>query len=315
MERLLKFYNQNRRIIWLIIFGIILFIAILNVLNNISKQNNQTKLEQSKESSNVRKESDYKENPNINVMISDEKVSEETKLVIDQFIRYCNAGQIENAYALLSNSCKEYLYPSIDTFKNNYINKNFSSTKLYSKESYLNRTYKVKLFEDVTATGKIITDAIEDYYTIVKQDDGSTKLNIGGYINEKELDGRANNSKIQVNILNKKVFVDYEEYIIEVKNLTDKEIKLDSLESTKNIYLSGDNNFKYYCLIHEKTDSELEIMPKSTKKVKLKFNVAYSSNSRKTNMNIDDIVLDNKEYNKAINKANYKERTTISIEI
>ena len=315
MNKLIRFYNQNRRTIWIVVFAVVLLIACISALNNISKMNSEKRAEVVKEINTGINEKDYIANPNIQVTISDDEVNENKNLIIDQFIRYCNAGQVQSAYALLSDSCKQYVYPTIELFNSSYVNKIFNTTRLYSKEHYTRQTYKVSFYEDIASTGKIIDTAIEDYYTITKNEDGNVRLNINNYIEEKTINKKSSNKNLEVSILNKRVFKEYEEYTLEVKNLTEKEIKIDSLESTRKLYLSKDSNFKYYCLLHEKTDNELIVFPKSTKKINLKFNMEYNSNNYANGITISDIILDNTEYEKLLNKTNYTNRGTISIEL
>ena len=171
---IIRLYNQNRRTIWIAIIAIIFIIIAIHVLNDLVKKEN----EKNKNTIiNTITEKDYKNNLDISITLSDEDVKEEKELVIDQFIRYCNAGKINEAYNLLSDKCKEYVYPNVETFKKNYIDIVFNSKKLYSKDRYLGSTYKVKLYEDMLSTGNISNSTIEDFYTM-ENENGNTKLNI-----------------------------------------------------------------------------------------------------------------------------------------
>ena len=314
MNKLLRFYNQNRGIIWIVIFGIILVIALVNTLNSIAKESSKKRAEQVKEILLGTKESNYRENPDISITISDEKVSEQKNLIIDQFIRYCNAGQIQDAYALLSNNCRNNLYPTLDSFRSDYINNIFTTVKLYKKENYKENTYKVNLYEDVAETGRLDTSSIEEYYTIIAEN-GENKLNIHNYIGNKIVNKKNSTKNIQIEIKEKNIYKNYEEYTLEVKNLTNNEIKLDSLESTKKIYLTNSKDLKYYCLLNENTDNDITILPNSTKKIKLKFNIEYNNNNIINRMIISDIILNNKEYSNITNKTNYKDREKVIVEI
>ena len=235
---IIRLYNQNRRTIWIAIIAIIFIIIAIHVLNDLVKKKN---VEDNNTIINTITEKDYKNNLDISITLSDEDVKEEKELVIDQFIRYCNAGKINEAYNLLTDKCKEYVYPNIETFKKNYIDIVFNSKKLYSKERYTGSTYKVKLYEDMLSTGSISNSTIEDFYTIEKE---NTKINISGYIKEEQINKSASSNNIEINVLSKKIFKEYEEYTLEVKNNTDKDILLDSMENTRTIYLEGNGNVK-----------------------------------------------------------------------
>ena len=302
---IIRLYNQNRRTIWIAIIAIIFIIIAIHVLNDLVKKKN---VEDNNTIINTITEKDYKNNLDISITLSDEDVKEEKELVIDQFIRYCNAGKINEAYNLLTDKCKEYVYPNIETFKKNYIDIVFNSKKLYSKERYIGSTYKVKLYEDMLSTGSISNSTIEDFYTIEKE---NTKINISGYIKEEQINKSASSNNIEVNVLSKKIFKEYEEYTLEVKNNTDKDILLDSMENTRTIYLEGNGNVKYYPLIHEKSINDLTIPKSVTKVVTLKFTKEYNSKSVVNALAFSNIIMDSKEY--GLNSGNYTNRKGIIV--
>lgn len=305
-----RYYNQNRKVIWLIIGAIIILIIALQAINAIIREKQKNRVN----TSNIVDEEEYKNNLNINVLVSDESVKEEQELVIDQFIRYCNAKKIEEAYSLLSNICKERLFPTIEYFKQNYYNIHFSSTKLYSKEQFIANTYKVKLYEDMLYTGSINTNSTEDYYTIEKQKDG-VKLNISNYIGDKEINRTKTDENLKLKVVKKQIYKDYEEYEIEVTNLTYKTILLDSKENTKTMYLIGENNVKYYSLAHEVIKENLVIRPKATMKIYVKYNKEYNSNRTVNKLGFSDIILDYDLYKSKEKKSEYKDRITMIIDL
>ena len=291
MGNIIRFYNQNRKAIWITVIAIIFIIIAIHVLNDLTIKNNEQKRNASK---NIVTEKDYKENPDISVTIPDTKVKEEKELIVDQFIRYCNAKEFENAYNLISKDCKNELYPNVNLFIQNYINNVFNTTKLYSKEIYVGNIYKVKLYEDILSTGNVSNSTVEDYYTIVKEDN-NTKLNIGGYIGNVEINKDYSDSNLNINILSKKIFKEYEEYKIEVENKTNNQIMIDGMKNTKSTYLLGKENVKYYALIHENTEDDLSVPAKVKKTITIKFNKSLTkSNVNENGIVFSNIVLDNK---------------------
>ena len=142
---IIRTYNQNRRTIWIIIIAFIILLFVLRGLEGVFEKKNKEENQRHLNELLTPKEEDYIENPDIKVTISDEKVAEKKELVIDQFIRYCNAKKINEAYDLLSDNCKKYVYPNKDIFEKNYVNKIYNTTKLYSKEKYLYDTYIINL--------------------------------------------------------------------------------------------------------------------------------------------------------------------------
>jgi len=199
---------SNRYKILGIIVAIILVLCAIRLLNNMSKQ----KL-QSPTVTNVTGQTSYKPQETV---ISGDNVSNEQQEVntniIDTFIKYCNKKQIDKAYSILTNECKENVFNNnIDDFKKNYIEKVYTSNKTYSMQSWIKQnnsvTYKVKITDDMLATGKV-GNTIQDYYTVVKQN-GAYKLNINGYIGRKTINKEATKDNITIKINYKDIYMNY----------------------------------------------------------------------------------------------------------
>lgn len=305
-----RYYNQNRKFIWLVINAIIILIIALQAINDILKEQKQNRIS----SNNIINEKDYENNLNINVLISEEMVEKEDELIIDQFIRYCNVKKIQEAYELLTDNCKEELFPTIEIFKQNYWNIHFSTTKLYSKENFIGNTYKVKLYEDILSTGSINSNVIEDYYTLEKNK-SITKLNINHYIGDKNINNIKTDDNLTINVIKKQIYKEYEKYEIEITNLTYNTILLDSKENTKSMYLIGDNNVRYYSLSHEVQNENLVLKPKSTMTISIKYNKEYNSNRLVNQLVFSDIVLNYDLYKSEGIKSNYKDRKIIKVNV
>ena len=123
MHKLLRFYNQNRGMIIAIIGTIALIIIIIQILNSLVKQKRDNEKQnvianQANSSTNSTTIS-----PSNTSVINGKTVKdiENDNLIIKQFVEYCNEGKIENAYNMLSNACKERIYPSLERFKTMYV--------------------------------------------------------------------------------------------------------------------------------------------------------------------------------------------------
>ena len=318
---------ENRYVILVIIVGIILFFSIINVINNFIKEGTKPQLEnttntnsivnnnQANNSKPIIGSTENKNNSTTNNNLSSEKL-------IRDFLKYCNSHEIQNAYNLLSDECKEAVFfGNIEYFRRNYVESIFTSNKVPSiqiwLESYVT-TYRVRLSEDILSTGNIKdqTNAIEDYYTIVQTEDGKQKLNINGYIARayiKLKQGQADG--IIISILKKDIFKEYEQYEIKVENKTNNTIMLDSKENVDSIYLLGSNNSKYSGFTYE-LDEIKTVIPKNTSKnMTIRFNKIYSNETIMRKMIFEDIILNYDDYTASINKKDYKDRVAITIEM
>ena len=76
---------------------------------------------------------------------------------------------------------------------------------------------------------------------------------------------------------------------------------------------SKDNNYNAYA--YEIDDTEITVEPSKIKKVTIRFNKLYSNQAIIRKMVFDDVILNYEEYKITTNKAEYTNRSTITIEI
>lgn len=317
---------ENRYLIIVIIVGTILFLSLMKVVNNLVKENTQQKTEQ-EDTMNTNSITDNNETDNKQLIIGSTQNNNKAnnnltnEKLIKDFISYCNSHEIQNAYSLLSDECKEAVFfGNIEYFKKNYVESIFTSNKILNMQKWIESyttTYRVRLSDDILSTGNIKDKAntIEDYYTICQTEDGKQRLNINGYIardnkkREKEVEG------IKISILKKDIFKEYEQYEIKVENKTSNIIMLDSKEDVDTIYLIGSNDSKYNGFTYELDEIKTVIPQNTSKNITIRFNKIYSNQAVMRKMVFEDIILNYNDYEIASNKKEYKDRMTITIEL
>lgn len=297
MMNLIRFYNKNRHAIWITIVVIILIFGVMETLNNLSKNNTKDKSSSTNNSTTTYNKDNYSIISGTNMP---NEVTSQSTNIIDSFIKYCNEKDINSAYNLLSNDCKQTLYPTEEEFKNNYVNKIFSSYRMYDKRAWVNTnssyTYSIKITEDLLSTGGNKEDAnIQDYYTLVKEN-GEYKLNINNYIGKEEINKTKAENGIEVYVIEKKTYIDYEIYTIKVKNNTQNEVILDSKEDTKTVYLKDTNNYNYIAFLNELSIDDLTIKSGMTRTIKIKFNKSYNPKNVEKSIVFTNIILNYREY-------------------
>lgn len=313
MYRLFRFYNQNRKKIWLMI-GIIAFVfLIIQLLNNIAKEQNEKDRQQHEniESPETTFNNVVSYDKQSESIISDDKVSGEKKVtygkLIDEFFTYCINHNPEKAYELLSTDMKNNMYESEALFESLYYSSKFEGNKQYSFQSWTtgnNRyTYQVKIFDDMLSTGKSNNSYIEDYVTIVEENE-SYKLNVNSYIGKEIINVTAQNENISLQVINKYIYKDYQIFDIVVKNNTENQILLDTRENTKETYLLDNNDNKFEALLYENSEKDLLLKANEIKKIKIKFNIVENENLKIKSINFDNIVLNYELFN--LNNENKK---------
>ena len=294
--------------------GIIAFVfLIIQLLNNIAKEQNEKDRQQHEniESTETTFNNVVSYDKQSESIISDDKVSGEKKVtygkLIDEFFTYCINHNPEKAYELLSTDMKNNMYESEALFESLYYSSKFEGNKQYSFQSWTtgnNRyTYQVKIFDDMLSTGKSNNNYIEDYVTIVEENE-SYKLNVNSYIGKEIINVTAQNENISLQVINKYIYKDYQIFDIVVKNNTENQILLDTRENTKETYLLDNNDNKFEALLYENSEKDLLLKANEIKKIKIKFNIVENENLKIKSINFDNIVLNYELFN--LNNENKK---------
>lgn len=308
---------ESRYVIFAIIFAIVLVLYVIQMVNNNIKQENSL---QNNQMQNTVEQKDPTSKP----VITGNEVKQETKeantKVIEQFIAYCNNKEIEQAYGLLTNECKEELFFSnIEYFRKNYVDKIFTNKKMISIQSWVSgykNTYRVTIQDDILSTGKLNSshNIVEDYYTVIPNENGY-QLNINSYIGREQINKQKQVNGITTNLLCKDIYKEYEMYDIVIQNTTSKTILLDSKENVNSIYLIGSNDSHYNAFSYEIDKSDTILKPQETKKLTIRFNKIYTNEAIMRQMVFSDVITDYEEYELTQNKKEYTNRLRLIIDI
>lgn len=300
MHKIISFYNQNRKKIWVVLIAAIIIIALIYyLLYGITEDSNKN-VGNNGESIN---EISNKLN---SVSITDSKsvvsgtavnTNENMLKTIDNFVEFCNNGEIEKAYNMISDDCKQEMFLSQELFQNIYYTPLFSNGKRnVTMENWIGDTYKVDFNEDFLATGKYTKENTkQDYITIVKQND-EYKLNINRFIGISNNGHSGNTDGINIKLNNIAKYMDYEIYTFEVSNTTEHTISLGSLDEEKSMYLVDGNGLKYPAYIHELSEAEISVSSAQTKTVKIKYYSKYTSNKNLKSVVFPNVILDYDSY-------------------
>jgi len=300
--------TDNRYKILAIIVAIILVLCLIQSLNELAKTSNKKKNE-NKINTNT---SSYKpeETAVLGSNVQNKKQEQNTK-VMDEFIKYCNSKEIEKAYNLLTDECKiEKFSNNIENFKTNYVEKIFTKTKTYNMQAWINGenpTYKVRIIDDVLATGDV-GEAVEDYITIIKKDN-DYKINLSSYIGTTNVNKQTKQDDIIVTFLEKESNMEYEIYNIQIENKTKNTMLLDTKTKPKSVYATGSNGATYTAFMYEIEDTHLTIEQGVTKKISIKINKIYSPNIGVDKLTFTDVIENLEEYNNTQNKNEYPRKT------
>lgn len=301
-------YHNNKTKIWLIL-GIIIFVyVIIRMFNAQIKKENEEKINNG--TNQNFQVTTYLPSSQTSVMTNSSTTKENLKKdteIIKNFIDFCNDNNIEEAYNLLSQQCKDELYKNINDFYNKYYKNIFNEKRSYDIENWAsskNITYKVKYLNDIMSSGTVNDEYIEEYITVVTENN-EKKLNINQFIGKEELNLKRETDNLNITVVNKYVYYDYEEYEIIFENNTDKNIILDTKENTESVYIEDTKDVKYTWFGNEVPNSYLNLNSGESKRLRLKFNEIYTGKKTDSTIYLTDVNIDGQE-EKATIKINVR---------
>ncbi len=319
MNKFIRWYNENRTAVIVIVIAITLIILVIHTLNAILEKKQEEKR------NNIARGNS---STNTSTTISDtgksaitgkevpKSINQDNTEVIKEFIKYCNDGKMIEAYNMLSDECKENVYPSLESFTNNYYKQIFYMNRMYDIQNlYMSGnlyTYNIKYTEDVLATGNVkSSDNRSDYITVVQKNDKSY-LNISGYIGRKIVNKNTITEGIELTVNYIDMYMDYTTANISVINNIGKTICLDTKEKTSTAYLYDTNNVKYDAFLNEISEQQLEIRDKYKTNISIKYNKIYNPERTLIGIVFSDIVTN---YDNYVNNKVKKEVIKIDINI
>ena len=302
MHKLLRIYNQNRGLVIAILCTIALIIVILQILNNLVAQDREARRQNILSVTPVPTDSTAIHQNSTSVLTGEkvQNIGQDTE-VIKEFVKYCNDGEIEKAYNMLTADCKARIYPSLEYFKKVYFDRIFTDKRMYQLENWYSTrnftTYYIRYTEDVLSSGNISAESNQgDYITVVNQGDRK-ELNISSYVGASNINRSSTVDGVTVTVSKIHYYMDYTVLTLKVRNNTQNAICIDTKEKTGTMYLYDTNGVKYTAALNEKSVEEFTIRRNMGVNIDIKFNKIYNPESRDLDgLKLKDIVLNYENY-------------------
>lgn len=323
MNSIIRWYNANRSAILKIAGAFIAVFLMIKLVNGISHQTSNTprpNIQSNEKITNtIRMESNSS-------AVSGQKLSASQKdslKTLDKFANYCNAGDIDKAYDLVSEDCKKEMYTTKELFVTAYYNPVFEGKKKdVSVENWIGNIYKVNFKEDPLTTG-IIEDKNTklDYITILEDENGNQKLNINGYIRKEELNvsNRINvtegNDSVVIKAVETNIYMDYQTITYEITNNSNRTILLNDPKLNSKMYIEDSNGIKYQAYTHEIAPSQLKVRPNEKKMLTVKYYSRFTSSKEIRSIVFARIILNYDAYSNYQDTAYYNNYGTMQINL
>lgn len=242
---------------------------------------------------------------------------DEVNNIIDSFFNYCNKKEYQNAYNLLTEDCKQYIYGnSIEEFMQ-YVDSIYTSTKIYNIQNYSNvddvYIYDINILDDIMSTGT--TGGYQEYKEKIAliEINGEMKISNQGYIGKvtfNNITGEDGNIKIRV--LNKNMSYAREEYEVEITNKTDGYVLIGNGNIANEVTLNlGDQSRPALGIIN----NNMLLAPGETTTYYLLFDKYYDDGKTPTEINFNLIRLYGNNQETAIEGLSTNANTTYSMNI
>lgn len=319
MRKLIRYFNQNRTKILLIVSIIVFLIIFVRVLNYIVKNNIQ------EESNNVY--NSYSEGyrdttlPEETIISGDEiskEDAEEDRNIIESFVKACNSKDYATAYNMLTNDCKNIVFSgTMDSFVKNYCDLIFQTSKTYQLEGWISKaegqTYKVTYLEDnILATGGISEGLNYTDYITITRENGEDKLSIYNFINSYDTEKTENENNVEIKVTRQDIYMDYVVYSFTITNNSENTILLSDNSDNKQICLVDEHDSEYISYLNEIPQFNLIINRGEQKKFTIRFAKGYNSSTSARYIRFKNIYLD---YNAYINNPNDENLQKIQMDI
>ena len=94
---------------------------------------------------------------------------------------------------------------------------------------------------------------------MAKSKNGEKKLNINKYIGTEEINKSKTEDNIEITVISRAKYMDYEKYNVKIKNNTNGEILMDPVGSEASIYLKDTNDIKHKAINNEIIKEDLSV--------------------------------------------------------
>lgn len=233
-----RFFRKYRRIL----FVIVIIWAIIYFINKILANTTNDYVG----------ETTYKPHTAVinNSKVASSSMQKNIEEMIDEYVTYCNDGEFDKAFEMLSDDCKEYefdnniekymsyVYTKMPTPKE-YSLQNYSSTEYGGKTMYI---YEIKYTDDLLATG--LTNSTYNYtsenITFYRGDEG-IEMNVGNYIYHTDIKNISENEYLKIDVVDKVVNYSIETYEVKFTNRSNYTIVIADGQETDEVLLTLPN--------------------------------------------------------------------------
>lgn len=195
--------------------------------------------------------------------------------MLKEYIGYCNEGNYQKAFNMLSEDCRKYEYnDNVEKFMNHvlvkmpvpkhYAIQDYSNTMYDGKDIYV---YEIKYTDDLLATGLTnSTYAFTSEKIAFYREDGDILMNVGEYIYHTDVKSISENEYFKIDVIDKTVNYDSEVYEVKLTNRSDYTVVVADGIETEEVVLVLPSETRNRTSI-----SDIVLEPRQSQTLKFKF--------------------------------------------
>lgn len=217
--------------------------------------------------------------PHVSIMdqssSSPKKVQKAMEDFIEEYVEYCNNGEYEKAYNMISEECKDYAFKTLTEYKD-YVQNKFNKEKIYSIQNYSNYNgkyiYSVKLYDDILATGLTNSNYMYQEEKIVASydKDRNVVFSVGNFIEQQEILSVQENDYVKIDVRSKIVKYNFEIYNVKITNKSEKTILIKNNQINNEVLLNLSNEYR-----KEISSNNIILEPEESKTINIGFEKFY----------------------------------------
>lgn len=265
--RLIHFFRKHKKVIFIgiCVWAIVFFINLL-LKNYEPEPELQTTYE-----------------PHTSIMDTSKTVSKNVsgpiEKMIEEYVGYCNDGNWQMAFDMLSDACKEYSFNNdIQEFMK-YAYTKMPTEKKYAIQDYSNDgntyIYQIKYTDDLLASGLTNTtyQYTEEKMVFKRKKDGSIEMAVGNFVDFGDIKNISENNYLKVDVKSVVKYYSAEVYTIRITNRTENTIVIADGQEDNEILLNlqSDNREP-----QDEIDN-LVLEPKESRTIGLSFQKFYDN--------------------------------------
>ena len=283
-SKIIKFLKKNGRIIGTVLIIVLVIYGINAMFRNYRNNNTPT--------------TSYE--PEVAVLSSEKmptKVQKTTEDFIAEYVEYCNNGEYEKAYNMISDDCKNNYFLNFSNYKE-YVQNKFYTKRKYSVQSYSKYNdkyiYNLRLFDDFMATG--LTNSTyrfqEEKITASYDENNKIVFCVGNFIAKETMEGVQENDYLKVDIVDRILCYNYEKYTVRFTNRCDHTVVIqDGNAGEEEVLLDVGQDYRGN---ENSLLQKIILRPGESKEVPLLFRKFFDDNNESKSIVLNNVrIMDN----------------------